>query len=159
MSVCYSGEDGQMITLATDTFIYTSDPSIFLAQHIASNANDATSILNAENIYASLLNIPVEEGILLDKKLATSFRKLNLPQNWTLHNYKAKQGLHFELKLLNKISILLSTTNLIDLFYKLFHTIHTIYPKCLHFSNEHLFRGILLIVYVVRGHSKSVSLA
>ena len=77
--------------MATDTFLYTSDSSQFLAQQLALNVDNPPSLLNLQNVYSSLLDISMQCRKSLDYKLMTSFRNLSLPPNWSLVS-KTKKG-------------------------------------------------------------------
>lgn len=87
LSVCYDDDNCKDVSdriMATDTFVFTSDSSQFLAQQLASNSLNSSSLQHIENVYSSLLDTPANDRPMLDKKITTSFRNIGLPLNWSI---------------------------------------------------------------------------
>lgn len=106
LSVCYDDDNCKDVSdriMATDTFVFTSDSSQFLAQQLASNSLNSSSLQHIENVYSSLLDTPANDRPMLDKKITTSFRNIGLPLNWSIavdtdteeENKKSWTLLHF----------------------------------------------------------------
>ena len=92
LSINYHSDGSSTNIMASDTFVFTSDSSQFLAQQLALNASNASTLLNLEKVYSSLLHIPADEKKVLDAKLTTSFRNILLSPSWSLAVEAAEEG-------------------------------------------------------------------
>ena len=83
LTVCQYTDQGSQV-LAEDSFMFTSDSSEFLAQQLVANSLDPKALRQLENVYNSILNVPLVERRGLDTRLITSFRNLTRINTWSL---------------------------------------------------------------------------
>ena len=88
MSICHTKDESQ-ITLSSEKFTFTLDPTFLLAQSLALNALNPMALKQIQDMYNSMLSLSTEEEHGVDARLVQYFKQLNLPQSWRLWSEEA----------------------------------------------------------------------